>query len=349
MTNSNNEQDLVFKARFEDDASEDIQSLDGDVESLDSSMGGLSMSAVGAGLALFGVGVGVQQVVQGAVESHKRMTATRALIKLLPEAAKEALSELQPFYEDIGKTVGATNLEVEETAVAITNATGGIAPSIDQLQFVYDLMATTGAGAAEAGDAVAESIRGNQKPLQDLLGDKYNFRNLEEAMALLAGTAEESKTPMDDITRILRNWNEELATSEGQESLLRNILPPVSAILDSINLWDDYWDAVHNDEEINNPWDYITNPGGDAPIGSSGQVHDPLEQQLIDQGVYGVGAAGMGSFATGNQPVSVGITINGDIDSAQRASVIMRQVELQIRNIYRGGINTIVDTRMFPS
>lgn len=347
MTNSSNEQDLVFKARFEDDASEDIKNLDGDVENLDSSMGGLSMTAVTAGLAMFGVGVGVQQVVQGAVESHKRMTATAAMIKLLPEAAQQALGELAPFYEEIGKTVGATNLEVEETAVAITTASGGITPSIDQLQFVYDLMAATGADAATAAHAVGEGLRGNQQPLQDLLGDKYNFRNLEEAIGILAGTAGEAKTPMDDITRALRTWNEELATSDGQEDLLGSIFPPAKAFLDSIDLWNDYWDAVEHDPDVNNPLDYLFNPSN--TIGGSGQVHDDLEQQLIDQGVYGVGAAGMGSFATGDRPVSVGITLNGGETDSQKIAVIMRQVELQLRNIYRGGINTIVDTRMFPN
>ncbi len=329
---SGNSQDLIFKAKFEDDASEDIQSLDKDVENLDGSMGGLSMSAVTAGLAMFSVGVGVQQVIQGAAESHKQMTATRAMIKLLPESAQQALHELAPFFNEIGNTVGKTNNEVAETAVAITTASGGIAPSIDQLQFVYDLMAATGADAATAADAVGEALRGNEGPLQAVLGDKYNFHSMNEAMGTLAGTAAEAKGPLDEIAKSVRGIGEAFSSTKGIMEFFfgkegAEFLSDLTAILSN----DVKSDAV-------------------PTLGGSGQVHDPLEQQLIDQGVYGVGAAGAGSLATGDKPMSVGITINGDVDSAQRIAVVMRQVELQIRNIYRGGnMNTMTDSRMFPS
>lgn len=328
-----NQQDLIFKAKFEDDASEDIQSLDKDVENLDGSMGGLSMSAVTAGLAMFGVGVGVQQVIQGAAESHKQITATRAMIKLLPESAQQALHELAPFFNDIGDAVGKTNNEVAETAVAITTASGGIAPSIDELQFVYDLMAATGADAATAAAAVGEALRGNEEPLQTLLGDKYNFHSMNEALDKLRGTAQEAKTPLDEIAKTFKEIGEQFATTKGIMEFFfgkegAEFLSDLTAILSG----DVKSDAV-------------------SPLGGGGGIMTPdeIEREIMGSGVYGVGAAGAGAMATGNNPVSVGITINGDIDSAQRASVIMRQVELQIRNIYRGGINTIVDSRMFPS
>lgn len=329
MTSSGNEQDLVFKAKFEDDASEDIKSLDGDVENLDESMGGLSMSSVAAGLAMFGVGVGVQQVIQGSIEAHKRITATKALMSLLPEAAQMALADLAPFYSEIGDKVGATNREVEETAVAITTASGGIAPSLQELQLVYDLIATTGTDSATAAAAVGEALRGNQEPLQAILGDKYNFHSLEEVLGKLGGTAEKAKTPLDDLTASLRTLQQEgVDEDSGLMSIINSLTAIPGLALAAMNALD----------ELNEP-----------TVGEGLQVHDDLEQELIDQGVFGVGAAGAGAFASGEKPMSIGITINGDVDSAQRVAIIMRQVELQIRNIYRGGINTIVDTRMFPN
>ena len=329
---SGNSQDLIFKAKFEDDASEDIQSLDKDVENLDDSMGGLSMSAVGAGIAMFGVGVGVQQVITGAAESHKQITATRAMIKLLPESAQQSLHELAPFFNEIGDAVGKTNMEVAETAVAITTASGGIAPSIDELQFVYDLMAATGADAATAADAVGEALRGNQEPLQMLLGDKYNFHEMNEVMGKLKGTAKEAKTPLDEISKTVREVGEAFSSTGAMMDFFFGV--------EGADFLKDLKDILFG----NNESDALPTLGG------SGQVHDPLEQQLIDQGVYGVGAAGAGALATGDKPMSVGITINGDVDSAQRIAIVMRQVELQIRNIYRGGnMNTMTDSRMFPS
>ena len=63
MTSSNNEHDLIFKAKFEDEASEDMQSLGDEVEDLDKGMGGLSLSSVTAGLAMFGGGAVMGKVV----------------------------------------------------------------------------------------------------------------------------------------------------------------------------------------------------------------------------------------------------------------------------------------------
>ena len=353
---SKNTQDLIFKAKFEDDASEDIQNLDKDVEGLDSSMGGLSMSAVTAGLAMFGVGVGVQQVIQGSVEAHKRIVATGALIKLLPEAARSGLNDLAPFYEEIGRTVGATNLEVEETAVAITTASGGIVPTVEGLTFVYDLMAAAQTDSATAAAALGEALRGNMEPLQSLLGDKYNVKTLEQAMGALAGTAAEAKTPIDDVTRAFREMNEELATTEGQKDAairtLANLVPGGTLILDAAELWDQYWSARRG-ENVDGEDDPEAHKPIPPPLEMSGggfgggMIPGGIETEMMESGVYGVGAAGAGSMATGSQPVSVGITINGDVDSAQRVAVIMRQVEMAQRNMYRGTINTLVDPRMF--
>ncbi|MAH46582.1 hypothetical protein CMI37_12195 [Candidatus Pacearchaeota archaeon] len=353
---SNNTQDLIFKAKFEDDASEDIQNLDKDVEGLDSSMGGLSMSAVTAGLAMFGVGVGVQQVISGSVEAHKRIVATKALISLLPESARSALNDLAPFYEEIGNTVGATNLEVEETAVAITTASGGIAPSVEELALAYDLIAATGTDSATAAAAIGEALRGNMEPLQSLLGDKYNLHELEEVMGDLAGTAAEAKTPIDDVTAAFREWNEELATTEGQKDaaidVIAAMIPGGTALLDAKNLWDMYWSAMRGEDGEDPDAPEVEKPPLEMSGGGmgGGMIPKAVEQALIQEGVYGVGAAGAGAMATGSQPVSVGITINGDVDSAQRVAVIMRQVEMAQRNMYRGTINTMgIDPRMFPN
>jgi len=336
---SQNTQDLIFKAKFEDDASEDIQSLNDDVENLDSSMGGLSMSAVKAGLGMFGVGVGVQQVIRGASETHKQITATRAMIRLLPESAQSALNDLAPFYDDISRTVGASNLEVEKTAVAITTASGGIAPSIDELQFVYDLMAATGADSAEAAAAVGEALRGNQEPLQNLLGDKYNFHEFNEVMDTLAGTARDAKTPIDDLSTAIKNVHNDLLAAE---TYGRDFWQP----------WLNESDEVKEKaQEMKDFLDQLFGRTAGEAGGGGGAYMSPseIEQEAMMGGIYGVGAAGAGAVATGTKPVSVGITINGDVDSAQRTAVIMRQVEMQIRNIYRGGINTITDSTAFPS
>ena len=335
MTNQTNEQDLVFKARFEDDASADLKNLDGDVQDLNSSMAGLSAIAVTAGLAMFGVGVGVQQVLQGAAESHKRLEVTTRLIRLLPEAAQEGLSELEPFYAEIGRTVAATNLEVEETALAITRASGGIVPSLDQIQFAFDLAASTGTDLATAANIVGQSLQGNEEPLNALLDPSgKSYISLEKAMQELGSTAEAVKTPLDDMTKAFREQNEVLATTDGQvKTLLDTLVPMAGILLEATGLWEDFWDASAKPPDV----------------GEAGQINDPLTQELINQGAFGVAAAGAGAALLGLRPVSVGITINGDVDSAQRVAAIMRQVELQIRNLYRGGINTIVNTQMFPN
>lgn len=335
MTSNSNEQDLVFKARFEDDASEDIKSLDEDVQGLDNSMGGLSLSAVGAGLAMFGVGVGVQQVIQGAVESHKSLVATKALIQLLPEAAQVGLADLAPFYTEIGNLVAATRNEVEETAVAITRAAGDQVPSLEQIAFAYDLAAATGADMATAADVVGFALQGNLGPLNDLLDPSgRNYVSLEGAMSDLKDTATEAKTPIDDVTKALRRQSEEIATTEGQLDFL------FGSLIQTKDAWNALFEVISKGTA-----------GGESTrdIGSAGQILDVPTQTLVEQGAFGVGAAGAGAAFLGVPPVSIGITINGDVDSAQRLAVIMRQVELQIRNIYRGGINTFVDSRMFPN
>lgn len=361
MTSSNT-QDLIFKAKFEDDASEDIQNLDKDVEGLDSSMGGLSMSAVTAGLAMFGVGVGVQQVISGSVEAHKRIVATKALIKLLPESAQSALNDLAPFYAEIANTVGATNLEVEETAVAITTASGGIAPSVQELALAYDLIAATGTDSATAAAAIGEALRGNMEPLQGLLGDKYNLHELEEVMGDLAGTAAEAKTPIDDVTAAWREMLEELATAEGQEkaaiNVIASMIPGGQIMLDAKAAWDAYWKARRGgdgedpafDDDPTIPQSERTKQRQLGGGFAGGMIPDAVEQAMMAEGIFGVGAAGAGAMATGTKPVSVGITINGNVDSAQRVAVIMRQVEMAQRNMYRGTINTMgIDPRMFPN
>lgn len=341
-----NEQDLVFKARFEDDASEDIQSLDKDVEGLDESMGGLSMSAVGAGLAMFGVGVGVQQVISGAAEAQKQIVGTKAMISLLPEAAQTSLADLAPFYAEIGKKVGEANLEVAETAVAITTASGGIAPSLAELNGVYDIMAATGADAATVASAVGEALRGNQEPLQQILGDKYNFHSLEEVLGTLAGTAEKAKTPLDDVTTALKNQQDELGTTKGQQDAVIESLGLVGIAATTFrDLWRDKMGNVADDAEetsvsvreslseflaSDEVRDFLGLTGKDLqPV--DGTTTDPTQQGRLDRE----------REAIANNP-NLNLYIQGDVDSEQRAESLAKKIEEKLRNLYRGGIDSFV-------
>jgi len=132
------------------------------------------------------------------------------------------------------------------------------------------------------------------------------------------------------------------------------MVPGGSLMLDAIGLWNEYWSARRgenvdgeDDPEAHKPIPPPLEMSGGGMGG--GMIPGGIETEMMESGVYGVGAAGAGAMATGSQPVSVGITINGDVDSAQRVAVIMRQVEMAQRNMYRGTINTLVDPRMFPN
>lgn len=346
-----NEQDLVFRAKFEDEASEDIQSLNEDIESTNKSMGGLGMGAVTAGLAMFGLGVGVQQATGKMQETANRIGQVDAKLAFLPDHVKAAMDEMD--FSDLANEVAATELEVKEAFAGVANAAGGAIPTMNELKLVFDLARTTGVGLAEAADIVGQALAGNLGPLNDLLdkSDK-NFVSLNEAINELGPIADEAITPIDHLTASFRELAEQISTGDFSFVKRSLDLSPPQVVIDD---WNRFWAAVTNDGNTNpldkfldgagNFFDDIFNGGWDAPGTPSdfGPGGDPTQTP-------GAGASAAADYYLDlNRPGSIGITINGDVDSAARAAAIARQIELQVRNIYRGGINTIVDTRGFPS
>ena len=367
-----NEQDLIFRARFEDEASEDIQNLNEDIESTNKSMGGLGLGAVTAGLAMFGLGVGATQVSGKIQETAARIGQVDAKLAFLPAHVRDAMNKTD--FSDLAVQVAATELEIREAFAGIANAAGGAIPTMDELKLAFDLARTTGVDLATAADAVGQALMGNLEPLNDLVDRSgKNFVSLNLAIKELGPIADDSITFIDHLTVGFRELGEEL--SRGDFSFIKeslDISPPQNVIDD----WNAFWDAVTRGgfkklgEELaggdfsfikesldisppqsviddwNAFWDAITR-GGASDIPSD--FGSPAVPGMDPADVPGAGAAAAADYYLGLGQRSIGITINGDVDTATRAATIARQIELQIRNIYRGGINTIVDTRMFPN
>lgn len=216
MTSNSNEQDLVFKAIFEDEASDDMAGLGDEVDDLDKGMGSLSLSSVTAGLAMFGVGVGVNQVVGAVQESITRMGSLRAAMSLLPEATQDSLENMGPAFLQIADDMAATSLEVEEMAVAISRSAGGAVPSIENIEFAFALMKLEGLEAGAAADLVGQALQRNEDPLNTLLdpGGK-SYISLIAAQEKYIAIAKDVVTPIDDTTRAFRDLGQKAGTWAG--------------------------------------------------------------------------------------------------------------------------------------
>lgn len=343
MTSSSNEQDLVFKARFEDDASEDIQNLDEDVQGLDSSMGGLSLSAVTAGLAMFGVGVGVSKLVGTVQDTTHAAAALKAQIVLLPDGTQEAINAMRDDFDSIGLSLAATGLEVEDVAVGIAASSGGIVPSIADIEAAFALMRTKGIEAGEAADIVGQALQGNEEPLNNLLDPSgRSYISYKQVLEDLVPVAQSLITPIDRLSAAIRSSVEDLTDLN---FLAENFF--------ELGFGDDPPQWGPKDSDIDS-WDDIINKAKEFfGLGETGSLPDTLREMREDSET--LGGLGLSSEQQGNlSPVNPlpgfngsGITgfgdihiHMGDVDTAARAQELARKIDQQLRNLARGGTGT---------
>jgi hypothetical protein len=364
MTSSSNEQDLIFKAKFEDDASEDIQSLDKDVEGLDKSMGGLSMSSVTAGLAMFGVGVGAKKVADTVQETTHKAAGLNAEIVLLPKDTQVALGEMEKEFTQIGLDVAGTGLEVKDVAVGIAASSGGIVPKIEDIQAAFALARTKGIDLGAAADIVGLALQGNEEPLNNLLDPSgRSYISYKKVLEDLVPASEEAITVTDRVSAAFKSSIEQLTDLNGlAETFFAGMdgkeMPDWGPDDGAIEDWDEFFNGINEGYKTAIGWALDMIGLGKDDVGrvgidttGSGHLSSELQSTKARQDVrdyLGIGDADM-TPVTHNGKIGVSgfdqltsglitanITINADSDVA--GSKISREIANQLLNLQRTGV-----------
>jgi|DEB0MinimDraft_4_1074332.scaffolds.fasta_scaffold02643_10 hypothetical protein len=333
---SRNEQDLVFRARFEDDASEDMERLQDDIDELDSGMGSLNLSAVTAGLALFGVGIGASQLVSGVSEANDRMARVNASLKLLPDNAQTGIIAMRESFGELGGRIAETDTAIEQAAINIANASGGIVPSMAEIEGAFNLAAATGTDVETAAYAIGQALAGNEEPLNALVDQSgRDYHSLASVLDDVAGAAEDAVDPMDRFTNAMNQAFEVLNNDENLEkskTILDRIMGGtfIGQAENAIGLWNKYWEAVRGGTGENAGFDSLE----DA-------LNDPDVQDIL--GLTGKDLSPVDPFDTSNSsslpPGIQNIIINGGVFSDEETiRRFVDKLEAQLRLRDRTGV-----------
>ena len=157
--------------RARDEASRQMKDVANRTEGLSRGFQGLGRSMAAVGLGSIGLGVGVRLIAGEMVEARQHIEQTNFIIATIGPAAQKAFDEMAPHFDAIADKAGTISRDVEEAWAAMIQASGGVAPSVEQVQAAFDLAKTMGVDAETAARAIGSAMIGDLEPLRQLSGD----------------------------------------------------------------------------------------------------------------------------------------------------------------------------------
>tara|TARA_R110000824_G_scaffold2646_6_gene12236 strand:+ start:1576 stop:3027 length:1452 start_codon:yes stop_codon:yes gene_type:complete len=284
MTNRN-DIETVIRIRSKDEASADLNRVGKAAGGSQRALGGLSRAFTAVGLGSIGAGVALKMVTDLASQSARREVELEVALRRLGPAVTDSYHALEPFFKDLGNDVNATKEDVETTFKEIVRASGGIAPSLEQVAGAFDLAAGHGTDVSTAAKAVGEALAGNIEPLRALVdpSGRTSFAGLAAELEHVKGAAADAVTPLDVLKTDMREVGEDIgfATNKLMEFFdvaemdrtevigrLNAIGAAIYLIRDASHLAKDAMDALFADNELPPP--PPTSLSGEAPMFAGG-------------------------------------------------------------------------------
>lgn len=351
--------------RAVNEASEELEQIQQDTDATNESMFGFSRAAIGAGLAALGLSFGLDQLIDASSESARSQASLQGTIKLLAPGLEAVIDEMEPHFERFADAWALTQSEVEGVvAEIIRNAGDAIGSTDDLAQAMLATAIVAGIARVDmetAAAAVGQAFQGNMGPLNDLLDE--TGRNVVELSDLfdedLVEAAADSVTELDKLKarfgRVIegaaRLANHLLENPLDWETWLSLITNPIGALLDlileAVPALQDGMDALQ--EWFNEQASKIAERFIDGffdPLKEFFTETLPkwLEENVPDflrpgSGGFLGGFFGVGNDTGGDGSSTVHVVINGNVDSPERAAEFARQVNRQLRETNRRGVN----------